>query len=135
MLVEARSKIWRRRGNYPDGFTLVEVLATLVLIAIVIPVAMRGISLATRMAGHSKKQVEAVSLAKAKLTEIVASKDWQNGDQSGDFGSDRPDYQWSLETSSWSGSSLRQLDLHVFWDTGRVEHSVTLTTLVYEQND
>ena len=45
------------------GFTLLEILATFVLIAIILPVTMEGISLSTRMAGQSKRKIEAAVLA------------------------------------------------------------------------
>ena len=56
-------KAWHRECRRQAAFTLVEVLATLALIAIVLPVAMNGISLATAAAGVAKQQMEAASLA------------------------------------------------------------------------
>ena len=44
------------------AFTLVEVLATLVLVAIILPVAMKGISLAAATAGDAKRKMEAAAL-------------------------------------------------------------------------
>jgi prepilin-type N-terminal cleavage/methylation domain-containing protein len=55
----------RRRAG---GFTFVELLATVVLLGIIMPVAMRTIGLCTRLAGQSRKQMEAASLASIKLT-------------------------------------------------------------------
>ena len=112
-----------------------EILATFVLIAIIIPVAMKGISLATAMAARSKRQLEAASLAKTKLAEILATKEWENGDMSGDFGQDFPDYRWAMETQDWTAATaIRQLDLHVLWDAQGRQRSVTLTTLVYTED-
>ena len=39
--------------NSRQGFTLLEILATFVLIAIIIPVAMKGIGMVVRLADHS----------------------------------------------------------------------------------
>src|SRR4051812_32907857 len=55
------------------GFTLVEVLATVAFIAIVLPVAMQGISLSVRTAGNARKQAEAAILAQSKLDETLAA--------------------------------------------------------------
>jgi prepilin-type N-terminal cleavage/methylation domain-containing protein len=55
------------------GFTFIELLATIVLIAVIMPVAMRSIGLCTRLAGQSRRQMEAASLAKAKLTELIVT--------------------------------------------------------------
>ena len=118
----------------PKAFTLVEVLATVLLISIVIPVAMRGISLSTRLAGHSKRQIQAVYLAKSKLAELIASENWKNASKSGNFGTDWLDYEWQLETKEWQIDSVVQLDLRVSWDkvTRLEKRSVALSTLVYD---
>ena len=117
------------------GFTLVELLATFVLIAIIIPVAMRGISLSTRIASHSKKQIEAISLAETKLTEFLITEDWQNGDQSGDFGKDWPEYRWNLVIEDWEEEeTTQQLVLSVEWSESGLGRSVTLTTIVYTES-
>src|SRR3954465_11642520 len=54
------------------GFTLVEVLATIALIAIVLPVAMYGIQLCLQTSSMAKRQAEAATLAEGKLQELVA---------------------------------------------------------------
>jgi len=41
------------------GFTLVEVLATIMLLAIVLPVAMRGVTISTQTASTARRRTEA----------------------------------------------------------------------------
>ena len=113
------------------GFTLVEVLAALTLAAIILPVAMRGVSLAIAAAGHARQQMEAASLAETKLAELLSTGSWQEANLSGDFGEEYPQYRWSAEVSEWEEATLSQLDLRVTWTARRTERSVTLTTLVY----
>jgi len=117
---------WRSRA-----FTLVEVLATLVLVAIILPVAMSGISLALETAGVSRRQTEATALAHAKMEEIVATGQWQNAELTGDFAPDRPEYRWSAQVGPWQGTQVRQLDVQVSWNQRGRDRSVTLTTLAY----
>jgi general secretion pathway protein I len=112
------------------AFTLVEALATLVLVAIVLPVAMRGVSLALAAAGHARRQVEAAALAEAKLNDLVVTSAWRDADLSGDFGDDHPGYTWSAEVTERDEASLRQLDVRVAWISRGAERSVTLSTLV-----
>jgi prepilin-type N-terminal cleavage/methylation domain-containing protein len=118
-----------------NGFTFIELLATVVLIAVIMPVAMQGISLCTRLAGQSRQQIEAVSLAKTKLTELIVTRDWENGDQSGDFGADWPDYQWTATLIDWTDSTMRELDLTVSWLLRGKNRTITLSTLVYPEDD
>ena len=60
----------RRRG--PRGFSLIEVLAALMLVAIVLPVAMRGLSMASRQASVAARRSQATMLAERQLNEILA---------------------------------------------------------------
>jgi prepilin-type N-terminal cleavage/methylation domain-containing protein len=116
------------------GFTFVELLATLALISIVMPVLMQTISLCTQVAGQSRRQVEAVCLAKTKLTELTAGTDWQNGSMRGDFGTDWPGYEWSMTIANWvEDSTVRQLDMTVTWRSVGRQRKVILSTLLYAQ--
>lgn len=116
------------------GFTLIEILATFVLVAIIIPVAMEGLSLSTKMASNSKRKLEAGALAESKLTEILITGDWMDGNQKGDFGEAHSDYTWRLDVLDWEGEeSVRRLDLCVEWIAGEKTHSVLLTTLAYPE--
>jgi prepilin-type N-terminal cleavage/methylation domain-containing protein len=117
----------RRRNS--GGFTLMEVLAAIVLIAIVLPVAMHGISIATAVGGAAKFKAEAAILAQSKLTELVVTKAWQNEQLSGDFGEDHPNYRWAAAVNNWDGT-LQQLDLEIIWETRGREQSVIVSTLV-----
>jgi len=118
-----------------EGFTFVELLATVVLIAIIMPVAMRSIGLCTRVAGLSRKQIEAASLARTKLTELTVTHDWENGSQRGDFGTDWPGYEWTATATNWTDSSVRQLDLTVSWRSMGKQRELTLSTLVHPQEE
>ncbi len=75
----------RCRNHSPRGFTLIEALAAMLLVAIVLPVVMRGISMATRAGSSAKLQTQAASLAQSKLAELIATRSWKTGDTSGQF--------------------------------------------------
>ena len=124
------SKHRSRRPPY-GGFTLVEMLASLALVAIVLPVAMEGISLATSTAGLARQQLEAANLAQTKLAELLATGAWQTGVLSGDFGEDRPAYRWTGQVTEYEGTTLQQLDVRVGWTTRGMDYSMRLATLVY----
>jgi prepilin-type N-terminal cleavage/methylation domain-containing protein len=112
------------------GFTFVELLATVVLIAAILPVAMRGIGLCTRLSGQSRRQLEAASLARAKITEFVVSGGYLDGDQQGPFEDPWTGYQWQAQVNAWDDTTLQQIDVTVTWTAQNNEQrSVTLTTL------
>jgi prepilin-type N-terminal cleavage/methylation domain-containing protein len=132
----------RRTATGRQGFTLIEVLAAALLMAVVLPVVMNGVSISTRAAGIARHRDEASGLARAKLSELVVTGQWQSGTLSGDFSPDWPDYRWEAsiqaQTNSTLGTStqvtLQQLDLRVIWSSRNVEDSLTLSTLVYQRS-
>lgn len=117
------------------GFTFIELLVTIVLIGIIMPVAMRSIGLCTRLGGQSRRQIEAASLARTKLTELTSSQDWKTSEKRGDFGSEWPGYQWTAAVSNWTDSVVSQLDLTVTWQSQGQQRSLTLSTLVYPEDE
>ena len=121
-----------RRARPRSAFTLVEVLATLALIGIVIPVALRGVTLSLNAASHAKHQAEAATLAESKLSELVALGDWSFGATSGDFGPEYPAYRWSCETANPDPNvNVTEVTVTVTWaDRGR-DRSTHIATFVY----
>ncbi|MGE5609954.1 MAG: type IV pilus modification PilV family protein [Bacillota bacterium] len=113
-----------------QGFTLLEVLATLVVISIVMPIVMKGISLALSAASLSKRSVEAATLAESKLEELAVVGPWSTGTMSGDFGADWPDYRWNTLITS-RDTDLMEISVNVTWPWRGGERSVGLSTMVY----
>lgn len=114
------------------GFTLVEVLATLALIGIVIPVSMRGVTLAVQAASHAKHQAAAATLAESKLSELVAQGDWSFGAGSGDFGTDWPGYQWACTTANPDPNvNVTEVTVTVTWTERGQQRDVSVATFVY----
>ncbi len=120
----------RRRSRSCSGFTLVEVLAALVLMAIVIPVAMRGATLAMRSGSLARHQAEAATLGEAKLSEMVSQGDWASAGSQGDFGSDFPIYRWTLQ-STQRDFDITELTLTINWPERGEDRSLNVSTLVY----
>ena len=124
----------RGRGAGRRGFTLVEVLATLMLMTIALPVILQTISIATSAASVSKRRVEASLLCQSKVDELISTGQWQNGQLSGDFQPDWPDYTWTAQVEDFDGVS-QELDVTINWlGRGNIQDSLTLSTIVYPNN-
>jgi general secretion pathway protein I len=125
------------RAARPRAFTLVEVLATLMLMAIVFPVLMQGVTLSSRLADDARRRTEASGLAEGKLAEIVATNEWQQASLSGDFGPDLPGYRWQANTAPWAQDTtnvgMQQIDVQVFWSARGHEDSLQVSTLAYNR--
>ena len=122
-----------RRAARRRGLTLVEVLATIVMTAIVLPAALQGISACTAAAGLARQRSEAAALADAKLAELLATGEWQYGGLSGEFGEAWPEYRWEGSAAAWSADpTLTELSVRVAWTTRLQDREIILTTLVYQ---
>jgi prepilin-type N-terminal cleavage/methylation domain-containing protein len=117
-----------RRG----GFTLIEVLATIVLLGIVLPVALRGTTLALAAASHAKHLSEASTLAETKLNELtstISSGQVSTGPSAGDF-PDSPDYRWTSQ-SVYRDYGLTELTVQVTWNERGQDRTFNVSTYVY----
>jgi len=112
------------------GFSLIEVLAALLLVSIVLPVVMHGFDVTTSMATVARQKTEAAALADSKMAELLATGDWKNGVLSGDFSPDQPEYKWVAQIVSWEAGSLQELDVHVVWTSRGKEYDFMVSTLV-----
>lgn len=130
--MSTRHAISPRRSARRRGLTLVEVLATIVMMAIVLPATMEGISMCVSASRDARQRSEAAALAEAKLGELLATGDWQFGALSGEFGEAWPQYHWGAGATSWaSDPTMTEIYVRVTWTT-RQQQEVVLTTLVYQ---
>ena len=114
------------------GFTLAEVLAAMLFMAIVLPAVVEGMALASRAGVAAQRGREAAQLADKTLAEMVVSGDWQQGDQEGDFEPDYPGYTWKLITDDWTEDAMSVLTVEVTFTVQGRESTVRLSTLVSE---
>ncbi|HUU11373.1 MAG TPA: type II secretion system protein [Phycisphaerae bacterium] len=120
-----------RRTSRRGAFTIIELLATLTLVCIVLPVVVHGILLCLATAEHARQQGEAAALAQSKMAELVATGQWYDAKLDGDFGDQWPGYRWLAQFGEWEDSRLSQLDVDVTWTRRGRDYAVTLSTLVY----
>lgn len=117
-----------RRRQRSRGFTLVEALSAVLLAGLVLPAILRCVVVCLDVAQRARDQAQAVTLAEAKLQEVVTAAG-AFGVGQGDFGAEWPRYRWTLQTAT-RNYGLTQLDLQVHWTASDREQTVTLTTLV-----
>jgi hypothetical protein len=104
----------------------------MLFMAIVVPVMVQGMTVASRAGIAAQRQREAVELADRLLTELVLTDDWRDSDGDGDFGEDWPGYRWVLRDDGWEEDTMREVTVEVLYTVQGRERSVTLTTLTDE---
>lgn len=127
-----------RRAGARSGFTLAEVLAALVFMAIVIPVALEGLSIASRAGEVAARKTEAALVAERILNENIVTTNWDRGIQNGTVWQGRREFRWSLRNEPWNQdpnlTTLRLLSVEVTYTARGQEFNVGLSTLVDSQN-
>ena len=111
------------------GFTLAETLAALLLVAIVIPVAVQAIQLATYAGTASQRKRIAARIADRVLAETLGAASGSTLGTSGTVREDGIDYRWLLRNESWTDNEIRRVTVEVFFDVQGREHDVRLSTL------
>jgi general secretion pathway protein I len=119
------------------GFTLIEVLATLLLMAIVLPAVMEGVSIALANASMARQRTEASTVAQAQMALLLATNQWNGGVLAGDVVSNGATYHWQANVAAWPDDtttvSLMQVDMVVSWTARNAKQSVTLSTITYDR--
>jgi type II secretory pathway component PulJ len=114
-----------------DGFTLAEVLAALVFMAIVIPVALQGMRIASRAGSVAERKATAMRLAERKLNELIVTGEWQSAAQRGTVDEGFQSYNWTLNSEPWAeDGAMRVLTVNVVVPVQGRDYEVRLSTLV-----
>jgi hypothetical protein len=116
------------------GFTLAEVLAALVFMAIVIPVALEALSIASRAGEVAARKGEAALVAERILNENIITTNWDKTVQNGTVRQGIRDFRWTLRTEPWTQDPnltyMRLLSVEVAFAAQGRDYSVRLSTLV-----
>jgi len=134
-LAIATSKSSGRRRRAREGFTLAEVLAALLFLAIVIPVAVEVLQVASLSGEVAARKSEAARVADRVLSESLVTTNWL-GNQSGTVSEGILDFRWTLSSQLWSqlpaGQTawpLEQVTAEVTYSAQGKDYSVKLSTL------
>lgn len=119
----------RAANRSAAGFTLAEVLAALMLLAIVVPVAMEGVSLASRAGSLGQRKAAAARVAERVLGEYVATGRTETGTDAGTAVEEGIPYAWRLERSPWAADPLEEVTVQVTFDVQGQARSLSLSTL------
>jgi hypothetical protein len=106
----------------------------MLLLGIVLPVAIKGVSMSMQWAAHARHTAEAATLAETKLNELIATHTWASSGVSGDFGEQYPAYKWVCQAAS-SDYGLTQIGVRVTWLERGQERWIDVSTLTYNSGD
>jgi general secretion pathway protein I len=112
------------------GFTLAEVLAALLFLAIVIPAAVEAMHVASLAGEVAARKGAAARIADRVLNESIVMTNWNSGTQYGVITEGARDYRWTLSRENWEVGSMQLLTAEVDYAAKGRDYSVKLSTLV-----
>ncbi len=118
------------RRSRRAGFTLVEILASLLMMAIVVPVALEGMSIASRAGLLGQRKAAAMRVAERLLEELIAEANTQQTTDSGTLADGEFSYPWTMRTENWSVDALQQMTVTVTFTLQGNRYEVSATTLL-----
>jgi len=122
------------RWRSAAAFTLAEVLAALLFMAIVIPVAIEGMHIASRVGTVSERKGEAARVAQRLLAETLVTTNWSQAVQGGTLTEGQRQFSWTMHSDPWtqdpSQNVIRQLSVEVKFTAQNQEYAVRMSTLV-----
>ena len=114
------------------GFTVVEIIVALAILALSLNAILPAISDALWRTSEAEAQAEAASLARSLLAEAGSAVALNNGAAAGQF---ENGFRWRLQVTPYGGVDQTmpvrayKVVAEVSWDDTRSERSVALTTL------
>jgi prepilin-type N-terminal cleavage/methylation domain-containing protein len=129
------------RSGGQDGFTLVEIVVALAILALCLSVLLRTISDALWHTSEAEAQAEAASMARSLLAQAGGTVPLRDGETAGQLDSG---FRWRLRMDGYGGGSADlqglpvrayRVTAEVFWNEASRERSVVLTTLRLGANE
>lgn len=96
-----------------EGFTLLEVMIAMAILAIALVAVYRSQSQSVSMAGEARFLTTASLLAQGKMAEVEGMNPQNLANAGGDFGESFPDYAWRIEVQDTALQYLKKIDVIV----------------------
>ena len=120
-----------------NGFTLVEILVTLAILAAVLPALLHVFGSAARNQGLSDNTTTALYLLKFRMSEIEMAGYPDVGEDTGEFGNSTR-YRWSSiveDVESEEVENIRQVQVTVTWQHRNRERSMSMNTYMADRQN
>ena len=122
---------WSRdKGSAAGGFTLLEVIVSLLIVAIVLVTCLRAQNQSIRVYNLSRDMTIAAILARQKMGEIEAAGFPELGEEEGDFEEQFPGFTWKKAASETPFEEARRVDLSIVWKDGIRERRVDVVSYI-----
>jgi Tfp pilus assembly protein PilV len=122
-----------KRSKAARAFTLMEVLAALLFMAIVIPVAVKGVHIASLAGEVGLRKKAAARIGQSVLDELRSNTQSQNAITSGQVQEGPVNYQYSIRQETWPEDAMKIATVDVKFTVQGRDYDVLLSTLLAQQ--
>ena len=105
--------MFKRNRRDRKGFTLLEVMIAMAILAISLVAVFRSQSQSVSMAGEARFLTTASLLAQGKMAEMEGMRPQELTNGNGGFGDDFSDYVWLVEVKDTAFQYLKKIDVIV----------------------
>ena len=123
----------RQSGHPTAAFTLAEVLAALLFLAIVIPVAVEAMHIASLAGEVAARKGVAARIADRLLSESIVTTNWNRGTQTGTTAEGTLEFRWKLTAANWPPDAMQLLTAEVTFAAKGHDYTVKSATLANPQ--
>ena len=119
-------------GKRCAAFTLAEVLAAMLFLAIVIPAAVEALHVASLAGEVAARKGVAARIGDRILNENIVTTNWNVGSQNGTVAEGVEEFHWTLNNQIWpvdTTAAMRLLTAEVTFTAQGHDYSVALSTL------
>ena len=115
------------------AFTLAEVLAALLFLAIVIPAAVEALHISSLAGEVAARKGKAARIADRVLNESLVTTNWNHGMQNGTVTEGTLDFRYKLTTENWPQDAMQLVTAEVIFSAKGHDYSVKVSTLANPQ--
>ena len=122
--------------RHTSAFTLAEVLAAMLFLAIVIPAAVEALHVASLAGEVAARKGAAARIGDRILNESIVTTNWNVGSQNGTVTEGAGEFHWTLNNQNWPEDTtvaMRLLTAEVTFSAQGHDYSVVLSTLATTQ--
>ena len=113
-----------------NGFTLLEVMVALLIIATSFVVLLHTRNQSVTAADYAKRTTVATLLASERMSEIEQEDFPDTGEDGSNFGDDYPEYRWETTVSDTAYENIKEVKVEVLWGEEGSERSIGLVNYV-----
>jgi general secretion pathway protein I len=121
-----------RKPFRQHGFTLLELMVALAVLAVGIVGLMRAVSQGSAATAQIRDVTTAMSLAQMKLEELANNVAEAPKESSGEFGEVAPGFSWRAAAEDTDVEGLKKIVVNVLWQRGNNTRTVSLETCASE---